>query len=112
MLKEITCPACRHTKYNLAESYKDYRILNCLSCGLFFCDPMRGGKKEFYKEHFVYRKTDTGTIKQHFDAAANKSNRHLLEMAGKAGRILDVGCGFGAFVKYSLDKGYDAYLKS
>jgi 2-polyprenyl-3-methyl-5-hydroxy-6-metoxy-1,4-benzoquinol methylase len=70
---------------------------------------MCGGKKEFYKKHFVYRKIDTVTITQHFGAAANKSNRNLLKMAGKTGRILDVGCGFGAFVKYSLDKGYDAY---
>lgn len=83
--------------------------MDCAGCGLHFCEPMRGGEEEFYKEHFVYRKLGSSTIKQHFDAAANRANRRLLQMVGKTGRILDVGCGFGAFVKYSLDKGYDAY---
>jgi len=108
-LETMVCPACGCMKHSLNEVCKGYEILTCLECGLCFCNPMRGGEREFYKNHVVYRKMDKATIAQHCNSAAKSFNQHLLTLLSEGDRILDIGCGFGAFVKYAAEKGYDAY---
>ena len=96
---------------NLAftEEYGIYRILMCKDCRLSFTDPMQAGDRTFYKGCIVYERTDSVTISEHSRSAAKKSNRRLLGLIPKEGRVLDIGCGLGVFVKYALEQGYDAY---
>lgn len=63
----------------------------------------------FTKEHLVYRSTDAVTIAQHRRSAAKSANKRLLDMLAGGSRILDIGCSYGAFVHFALQKGFDAY---
>jgi 2-polyprenyl-3-methyl-5-hydroxy-6-metoxy-1,4-benzoquinol methylase len=105
----ISCPACGNSDYNIAEKCPGFVMLFCKVCGLCFADPMRGGADNFYKEHLVYRSTDNVTIKQHCTSAQKLSNRRLLAMLSQGGRVLDIGCGYGAFVYFAVQQGFDAY---
>ncbi len=74
-----------------------------------FTDPMQAGDRNFYKGCIVYERTDSLTVFDHCRSAAKKNNRRLLGLIPKEGRVLDIGCGLGAFVKYALEQGCDAY---
>jgi 2-polyprenyl-3-methyl-5-hydroxy-6-metoxy-1,4-benzoquinol methylase len=70
---------------------------------------MSGGNSDFYKGHLVYSRIDRAVIDQHCRSAAKAANRSLLAMLPKGSRILDFGCSYGAFVRFALQKGFDAY---
>ncbi len=103
------CPACRHTSHVLVEQYHGYEIRRCSACGLSFSSPMRAGDEDFYQRHLVYAHPTVDIARQHYRSARKKSNRRLLRLLPPGSRLLDVGCGFGGFVKLAVDLGMDAY---
>jgi SAM-dependent methyltransferase len=105
----IACPACNSFDHRLVENHQEYRVLSCSRCRLSFADPMKGGDPNYYKMHLVYEDTDSITVREHFQAAEKPANRRLLAMVTKCGRIMDIGCGFGGFVRLALNEGFDAY---
>ena len=84
-------------------------MLTCNNCRLSFAEPMQAGDNGFYKDYIAYRQADSVTVSEHCRSAAKKANKKLLGRLPKGGRVLDVGCGFGAFVYFALHEGYDAY---
>ena len=84
-------------------------MMHCLSCRLIFADPMSSGNSEFYKKHIVYRPSDKTTVAQHRKSAAKQANKRLLGMISEGDKVMDIGCGYGAFVSFAVSQGFDAY---
>jgi len=103
------CPACAARENTLTEAHAGYDLRTCEQCGLCFADPMRPGDSAYYAQHIVYHATDPGTLRNHYISARRSANRRLLGMVPPGGRTLDVGCGFGAFVAFATELGFDAY---
>jgi len=84
-------------------------LVKCTECGLVFRNPRPTYEtiREYYKESYsniFYEekiKTHRKKIFLHFLANAIKSK--------EGGRLLDVGCGYGEFLKLAKDKGWEVY---
>lgn len=102
------CPLCNEAECREADRCKGYRLYRCTGCELVFADPMTPGD-EFYYRQFSYQAPDPETVRTHCHLARSDKNRRLLTLVSQGGKVLDVGCGFGAFVRFAVDLGLDAY---
>ena len=89
----------------------DFCIVKCLSCGLVYMNPMPDEARlpEFYGREYFQRseacyldKSLKKIIERAFSGRLN-----LIQKYKKTGRVLDVGCGDGSFLKYLKREGYD-----
>lgn len=82
---------------------KDFaiRLFECSSCGFRFYDPALAGSAEFYEELMTDKKYPVDSPEFLF----------ALDLAGRFGarRVIDIGCGEGAFLDLARDKGFETY---
>jgi 2-polyprenyl-3-methyl-5-hydroxy-6-metoxy-1,4-benzoquinol methylase len=109
MAVESVCPACRTASNLCVEQLHGYRIMRCQLCTLAFCDPMKAGDESYYEHHLVYEEASDSVALQQANSADNHANRSLLQRLPSGARLLDIGCGFGAFVAVATKYGLDAY---
>lgn len=123
MERLTACPACGHKVFNAFMRCKDYTVSNsefdivkCEQCTLEFTNP-RPSQTEIgvyyasaeYVSHSdenapglinnIYRKVRTITLSQ-----KNSLVEHYLP---KKGKLLDIGCGTGAFAGYMKERGWE-----
>jgi 2-polyprenyl-3-methyl-5-hydroxy-6-metoxy-1,4-benzoquinol methylase len=104
-----TCPACEGNSAKYVEKIREYEINKCRDCGLVYSVPMKAGDESFYQHHLVYEMpTEAEALKQ-LESFDNARNRALWRKIPKGARILDIGCGYGAFAALSLRRGFDAW---
>jgi SAM-dependent methyltransferase len=114
LLSSISCPACKERDVSFIERSGAYSIYVCRSCTMEFCDPMRGmsaheyGSSEGYDRLRSLGSDNQESVlwwghKQFFKDAP------IFPKRGRVVKLLDVGCGTGAFVDFALKKGYDSY---
>lgn len=110
----VLCASCGGAESILVETYNGYKIYRCSSCGLEFCNPMKSMSAAEYSADAAYN---------HFRALGENSQRSVLWWGHKQfvktaikklslkshAKILDIGCGTGAFVDFALKHGYDSY---
>jgi SAM-dependent methyltransferase len=106
------CPACLSDRHVLLFTKDEWRIRACRSCGTWFV----GNPPSAEQLHTIYREGYfTERLAQHSDgdlqavawqAAVGNARRRLSlirRYAPKAGRLLDVGCGTGAFLSVARE---------
>jgi len=107
---QINCPTCgRAANRRLFEKFGD-QYYQCLDCGLVFVHPRPSIAElsSHYDEYGHEYYSDPRIIECFF--APHKVERELrffLRVAPR-GRMLDVGCSMGAFVKAAIQQGYQA----
>jgi len=79
----------------------DYRIVRCHACGLEFADPMRSAGPGWYAACSIYAEAEAGA-----ELRWEHEQFGLARLPGT--RLLDVGCGRGAFVELAASRGYEA----
>jgi len=103
------CPSCGGSEHDRVETYGNYEILACRACRLSFANPMKAGAADFYMTYLAYRPPDEFEVGLRCRAVRKRPNRALLSMIPEGSRILDIGCGCGAFVHLACELGYDAF---
>ena len=104
----IECPACDSESIQV-EKIDDYEMHKCIQCSLIFSSPMRAGDEEFYEGHIVYDQVTESRALQQKKAFNHRENRNLLKKFPSNARLLDIGCGYGAFTALAVEMGLDAY---
>ena len=112
-LVEIHCPVCDHDRYRvihentLGDSFPDlgykftpnhlkvYRIVKCISCGHMYCSPLPKQLFEQYVdvEDIEYLKNEAQRL------ATAERVINILKKYKNSGRLLDVGCSTGDFLR-------------
>jgi SAM-dependent methyltransferase len=107
--KKLECPACGGESTSvLFRSSNDYPIVRCSSCRLVFTD-MRNAPPppDLYP---AFDQTDSGVPKAMRSSLGvfTRQREGLVRSVKPSGRLLDFGCGNGAFASWMSQAGYDA----
>jgi SAM-dependent methyltransferase len=104
---------CENAASGLIAVFSEYRMFRCGACGSAFVDPQPSEAvlSEFY-DRFHFSDAEGGI----YDVAERRMASDFPEkvscvkglLRGPAGRLLDVGCGKGYFVRSCVDAGIDA----
>ena len=112
MISPLACPSCDSDDHALVfTSWNGYPIRRCASCQLVFTDDREAPPPETLYPHF-----------EQSDTAASKNVRSALSVFSRqraafvermtpkhsgTPRLLDYGCGSGAFARFMTARGYD-----
>jgi 2-polyprenyl-3-methyl-5-hydroxy-6-metoxy-1,4-benzoquinol methylase len=101
------CPLCNHGGVRPVRPLpRGYELFACPGCGAGFCIPFAGPAAEFYEQA-----SDLGSSGRHSGPTDwyrdHPSRRSPLFQPGRQGRLLDVGCGNGAFAAFAAAAGYE-----
>lgn len=99
------CPACGSDDAHEAEGvHGDYTFRHCRACDVVFADPMRSMDYNAYTARNQYVVRDFLMIHQEHRMW---NYREFLKMElARGGRLLDIGCGNGAFLNFARRNGY------
>jgi SAM-dependent methyltransferase len=106
--QEIDCNICKSQNKKLIAVENGYKVVRCADCGLVYVSPQPTNVdlQEFYDQYFPEESGDIwgDMMRRNFD----RDSTHILEQMPPIGRILDIGCGHGLFLRRFAEKGWDA----
>ncbi|HEY5995865.1 MAG TPA: class I SAM-dependent methyltransferase, partial [Candidatus Deferrimicrobiaceae bacterium] len=110
--QHVACNHCGKDDAAPAAEQNGYRIVRCRGCGLVYVDPRPSAESlpGLYAEYHVRDGGDESSWNRLMAANFLEAAECLERMRGAAGpgRVLDVGCGYGGFVRLMRKRGWDA----
>ncbi|MBN3038402.1 MAG: methyltransferase domain-containing protein [Candidatus Omnitrophica bacterium] len=107
------CNCCGSDKFSLLLTKDSFSIVKCKNCGLVFSEsfPSQEELSSLYSKEFF---TDQTRLQYYIaDEGTNiiKAQSKLKTVVGykKDGRLLDVGCAFGTFLKLMKENGWETW---
>lgn len=114
------CPWCGSNKAQinlwLKDEFltkKDFHICECLNCGLLYTMPRPSKEKigAYYKsdEYYSHQENKKGFVPRLYEAIKKINLKHKFRLASRdlpVGRLLDIGCGVGDFLRVAENKGW------
>jgi SAM-dependent methyltransferase len=112
---EKVCPFCGGLSLHLFCRKADSQYVQCASCGIVFAQPRLTQvevkhEAEYWarRHHASSDKVSLDFSKQHFQVV-HRPRLNALAGYRKLGRLLDVGCATGSFLKAATEDGWDAF---
>ncbi len=105
-----TCPCCESEDVSLSFRKDGADYYKCGSCDLTFILPRPGSEslRKHYEEYGREYYSRDGMSEYLISEVRYRREIALLEQATRPGRLLDVGCSVGGFVKAASERGYAA----
>lgn len=108
------CNICRSKKYKVIYKSFPYNVVSCSNCHLYYLNPRpnKEAVKSFYQSsYFNSGLNSTGysnysILDNELDLEAKKRIK-LIKQYVKKGKLLDIGCGYGHFLKHAQEEGYN-----
>ncbi|MDE3226024.1 MAG: class I SAM-dependent methyltransferase [Nitrospirota bacterium] len=114
-LTHIRCPACNEDQARPGYDKQGFSIVQCRRCTLRYVNPRpsRTWLDAWYQWAYFSPSHDNAAGAQHLlheavKTATARLRLQLLSPAGPKGRLLDIGCGGGFFVRAAAAVGWDA----
>lgn len=113
-LTHIRCPACNEDQARPGYDKQGFSIVECCACTLRYVNPRpsRAWLDTWYQQAYFSSSHEDAAGTQHLQheaikTATAKLRLQLLGPAGPKGRLLDIGCGGGFFVRAAAAVGWD-----
>jgi 2-polyprenyl-3-methyl-5-hydroxy-6-metoxy-1,4-benzoquinol methylase len=114
---ELKCIICGcHEFVYIKDKLRDsdtHKVVKCSNCGQVQLDPVPSiyDDKEFYDKDMqvksIFKDIDIDTMKKKSIKDIKRRFTTFKEIANKEDNILEVGCGYGFYVQYTKNKGYN-----
>ena len=111
-MEEVLCPVCGVAPTPFAVDYQGFQLCRCPVCDLQFLSPRPTFEQLAEKVYNESYHSGTDTSEQLSDSSRYQFERQfrtLEQLLGHKGKILDVGCGNGTFLKLGQERGWSAY---
>ena len=105
--EDVKCPLCDRAPVEFATDYQGFHLCRCSQCGLQFQSPRLTFDEladKVYTEDYCPGHEESAS-----DAAYTRQLRNFESLIGKKGRVLDVGCGNGSFLKFAEQNGWEVF---
>ncbi|MFT3886300.1 MAG: class I SAM-dependent methyltransferase [Flavobacteriales bacterium] len=104
-LEKRTCPACGHASGTLLPAYAAHHLRRCPRCGCAYVDrvPTSTELDTYYGDYPIKDAPPAVTIKRYGELLDD------LEVHHRTGRLIDVGCGGGGFLRCAAERGWEAH---
>lgn len=109
-MQYINCNICNTDETRLITIQNDYRVVKCKNCGLVYVNPrptqetLIGLYNDYHQRDGKDEYTWARLMKMNFRNVSALLNR----MFPEKGKILDIGCGYGHFIKIMENYGWTA----
>ncbi len=112
MLVRVDCNLCGSKDYKQLFDFGEIKAVKCNKCGLVFFNPQMRQEGLYEKEYFQSK--DSGKIgyenylsdKENIVLSSKKHLRQLLKFKAPPGKLLDIGCAAGFFLKAASELGW------
>ncbi len=108
----VECPLCDLAPDPFAVDYQGFQLCRCRQCGLEFVSPRLAFEElaeKIYTDLYFSSRGSTAQLndshKHQFSLQLESYSRQL----GGTGKILDIGCGDGSFLKYARELGWEIF---
>jgi len=110
-MKRIKCHICESDNAQFLKKEGNWDIVQCQLCGLVYVNPQP--EEDFLKEHYQSylpeSQTDIAGWGRMMSGVFGRSLKIINKAAGASrGKLLDIGCAHGFFVKAALNAGWEA----
>ena len=105
----VLCPLCTRPPSRFAVDFQGLHLARCVSCGLQFHSP-RPVLEQMATAVYgaAYHRAEEATADARHERHYARQVAHLERLLDGSGRrLLDVGCGAGAFLRFGRDRGWD-----
>lgn len=109
----VTCDLCGADNPELLFVKDTFRHVRCSRCGMVYVTPRLrdvSGHQEIFYENYACSSGDYAEIASKDDRGSRKkrliAEAESYRLYYKTGYILDIGCGFGGFLKAASEKGW------
>lgn len=108
-LEEVHCNLCGSNKSTLILLENSLPILKCLNCGLVYVSPRPQSKdlERFYDKYFPEESVELW--EKQMQHVFRKEGLSWIRKFKDKGRLLDIGCGYGFFLKLMHNNGYQVF---
>src|SRR4030043_1604825 len=107
-MEEVNCPICGDSGGGPLHIEGSFQMVRCCSCQFIFLNPRPTGDSlyRFYQHYLPEEKNSIESWKKMMRPIFHRA-AHLLQQYSEAGRLLDVGTGFGFFLAEMKKRGWD-----
>jgi 2-polyprenyl-3-methyl-5-hydroxy-6-metoxy-1,4-benzoquinol methylase len=111
--EQVECPLCRVAPAPFAVDYQGFQLCRCPNCGLQFVSPRLSFEQlsesvyneTYFPEYDKFSAEEAEAYKHNFARQLANYERLL----GRKGKILDIGCGNGAFLRQAQSDGWEIF---
>ena len=115
MLIKVNCNLCGGNNFKVLRSViisplgGKSELVKCNECGLVYINPRYDEEEE--KRFYASEYFENGRIESWREERAKifKHGLNIIEARKKNGRLLDIGCGMGMFLKIAKDNGWNVF---
>jgi len=107
----LKCPVCNSESFSWGCSVGDYSILRCRGCRLGVTDPFPTKEERDrinVEDYSVERRIDVYMSRRAYFERRYRGYAATLKKYGGRGRLLDIGCNIGLFLKVAREAGFDS----
>lgn len=114
LLSGVKCVICKSDNAQIVFRAKGFDFVRCKKCGLIYTNPRLAEEKveKFYKGQKsidIWTDVLTSPLQMEYDRKKFDLRLQWIEKYVSRGKILDIGCSVGLFLKIARDRGWEPY---